>query len=158
MRKRIVNSAPLGRVQIEHPGWLNLRELAEVEVSSEDTDHPIEAAFSLGQGAGWRAASPGKQSIRLIFDLPQSIKRMHLRFSESEVARTQEFTLRWSGHRGDPLTEIVRQQWNFSPQGSTTEVEDYEVDLKTVSTLELTINPDLGRGKAIATLAEWRLA
>jgi hypothetical protein len=54
--------------------------------------------------------------------------------------------------------EIVRQQWNFSPAGSGSEVEDYEVDLDGVSALELAIKPDLARGEAPATLASWRVA
>ena len=138
--------------------WLRLHDLAEVEVTSEDKEHPIESAFNFGQDAGWYAALPGKQSIRLIFDQPRPIKRIYLRFNEPAVTRTQEFALRWSENRGEPLTEIVRQQWNFSPQGSVAETEDYQVDLKAVSILELTINPDLGRGQAIAKLADWRVA
>ena len=66
--------------------------------------------------------------------------------------------MRWSRSISGPWTEIVRQQWNFSPQGSSTESEDYRVDLKTVSILELAIDPDLGKGEAIAKLADWRLA
>ena len=158
MRKHILDSAQLCPDPTVHQEWLHLQELAQVEVTSEDSDRPMESAFSFGQAPGWHAASPGKQSIRLIFDQPRSIKRIYLRFNESEVARTQEFALRWSQNRGGPLTEIVRQQWNFSPQGSTTESEDYHVDLKTVSILELAINPDLGKGAAIAKLADWRLA
>jgi hypothetical protein len=38
------------------------------------------------------------------------------------------------------------------------EVEDYKVDLHHVSALELTIDPDLGKNQAFATLAEWRMA
>jgi len=52
----------------------------------------------------------------------------------------------------------VRQQWNFSPTGSTTEIEHYVVDLDAVSVLELAIRPDLHRPEAVATLAWWRLA
>jgi hypothetical protein len=96
--------------------------------------------------------------VRLVFDQPQSIKRIRFQFNESEVARTQEFSVRWSGGEGDPLKEVVRQQWNFSPHGSEIESEDYQVDLKAVSILELTIDPDLGAGEAAATLADWRLA
>jgi hypothetical protein len=55
------------------------------------------------------------------------------------------------------LKEAIRQQWNFSPNGSTTETEDYVVDLQAVSILELTIDPDRGAGEAVATLADWRL-
>jgi hypothetical protein len=82
---------------------------------------------------------------------------MRLQFHELEIARTQEFTVRWSGGPGEPLKEIVRQQWNFSPDGSTIESEDYIVDLKAASILELTIDPDRGAGEALAKLADWRL-
>jgi hypothetical protein len=82
---------------------LNLQELAEVEVTSEAEGYPIESAFNFGAGPGWRAASPGKQRIRLTFDQPQSIQRMRLQFHEPEVARTQEFAAGWSGgHTIDP--------------------------------------------------------
>jgi hypothetical protein len=64
---------------------------------------------------------------------------------------------RWSSADGG-LKEIVRQQWNFSPAGATSEVEDYEVDLDGVSALELAIKPDLTRREAPATLASWRVA
>ena len=82
---------------------------------------------------------------------------MRLQFNELEIARTQEFTVRWSGGSGEPLKDVIRQQWNFSPDGSTTETEDYVVDLQAVSILELTIDPDRGAGEAVATLADWRL-
>ena len=52
------------------------------------------------------------------------------------MARTQEFTLRYSRDNGQSFHEIVRQQWNFSPHGSTTELEEYQVDLSEVTTLE----------------------
>ena len=39
--------------------------------------------------------------------------------------------------------EIVRQQWHFSPGGSTFETEDYQVDLPGLSVLELSLDPDL---------------
>lgn len=157
MRKRVLIPAPLSRDSPDGHQWLNLQELAEVEVTSEADGYPVESAFNFGAGPGWRAASPGKQRIRLAFDQPQSIQRMRLQFHEPQVARTQEFTVRWSGVPGEPLKEIVRQQWNFSPDSSTIESEDYVVDLKAVSILELAIDPDRGAGEALATLADWRL-
>jgi hypothetical protein len=75
-----------------------------------------------------------------------------------EFERTQEFIIRWSAAAGGPTKEIVRQQWNFSPAGSTSELEDYEVNLDNVASLELVIKPDLARNSAIATLAAWRVA
>jgi predicted DNA-binding protein (UPF0251 family) len=56
------------------------------------------------------------------------------------------------------MKEIVRQQWNFSPTGSTHEVEDYHVALEEVPALELAIRPDLSCEKAAAGLAMWRVA
>jgi hypothetical protein len=157
MRKHVLYPAPPPNDAPDGHQWLNLQELAEVEVTSEAEGYPVESAFNFGAGPGWRAASRGKQRIRLTFDKPQSIQRLRLQFHEPEVARSQEFAVRWSGGRNEPLKEIVRQQWNFSPGGSTTESEDYVVDLMAVSILELTIDPDRGAGQAFATLAEWRL-
>jgi hypothetical protein len=157
MRKRVLGSALLPGHAADGSEWLNVQELAEVEVTSEADGHPVETVFNFGAGPGWRAALPGIQCIRLVFDQPQSIRRMRLQFNEPEVARTQEFTVRCSRRPEEPLREVVRQQWNFSPEGSTIESENYAVDLKAVSILELIIDPDHGTGEALAKLADWRL-
>jgi hypothetical protein len=158
MRKRVLGPSPLPANSADNCEWLKLQEIAEVEFTSEADGYPIESAFAFGTGPGWRAAAPGRQRVRLVFDQPQAIKRIRIRFNEPEVARTQEFSMQWSGSAGDPLKEVIRQQWNFSPVGSEIESEDYQIDLKAVSILELTIDPDLGAGKAVATLADWSLA
>jgi hypothetical protein len=132
--------------------------MATVEVTSEDPDFPIESAFGSNRDAGWRASQRGDQLIRLIFDRPISVRRIQLHFREAELERTHEFTVRWSSVGGGVMNEIVRQQWNFSPTGSTGEVEDYQVSLDDVSVMELAIKPDLGRQEALATLSRWRLA
>ena len=106
---------------------------------------------------GWRAADPGTQTIRLIFDEPQNLRRIWLVFEDSENARTQEFVLRWSPDSGNSFREIVRQQWNFSPPDSVREVEDYVVELPAVTSLELIIVPDKSGGAARASLASLRL-
>ena len=158
MRKRIVPSPNLmGRSGDSEQGWLDLQQIATVEVTSEDPSFPIEAAFSFEPGPGWRAAEAGEQHVRIIFDHPTPIRRIQLHFVETTVERTQEFTLR-SSESGGPMKEIVRQQWNFSPTGSTHEVEDYHVVLEEVSALELAIKPDLSCQKAAAGLAMWRVA
>jgi hypothetical protein len=157
MRKRIVRSHSVQRTGESDQGWLDLDQIATVEVTSEDSSFPIESAFRANGGPGWRASEKGEQRIRIIFDEPVSLERIQLRFHESESERTQEFTLRWSSAAGGPPKEIVRQQWNFSPTGSTTEVEDYMIDLKAVSILELTIQPDFSGREAVASLAACRL-
>ena len=157
MRKSVLSPAPLASDALDGRGWLRLQELAEVEVTWEADGYPVESVFDFGAGSGWRAAWPGKQRIRLIFHQPQSIRRMRLQFHEPDVARAQEFTVRWSRGSNDPLKEVIRQQWNFSPNGSTNELEDYVVDLEAVSILELTIDPDRGAGEALAKMDDWRL-
>ncbi len=143
---------------VPHPdqAWLDLDRLASVEVTSEDPNFPVESAFA-SEGPGWRASQGGPQQIRLVFDRPQSLRRIQLRFQDAQDERTQEFTLRWLPAGDDAPREIARQQWNFSPAGSTTEVEDYAVELDGVLILELKIRPDLRRTDAVATLASMRL-
>jgi hypothetical protein len=138
-------------------GWLDLEQIATIEVTSQDPRFPIESAFVSKDGPGWRASQEGEQQIRIIFDQPVSLHRIQLRFDEAESERTQEFTLRWLSAVDGSTTEIVRQQWNFSPAGSTSEIENYAVDLDAVSVLELAIQPDVCRRGVIATLASWRL-
>jgi hypothetical protein len=157
MRKRIVDSGHTDVVNQSFGGWRDLEQIATVEVTSEHPGFPIESVFIADQGPGWRAAHSGRQQIRIIFDEPVCVRRIHLRFDEAEEERTQEFTLRCSSADG-PNREIVRQRWNFSLLGSTTESEDYAVDFTDVSVLELTIEPDVSRRDAIATLSAWRVA
>ncbi len=156
MRKKLINSDTMRPHSQEE--WLDLEEIARVEVTSEDPNFPIEAALTAGEGSGWRAAKKGKQIIRIVLDNPTTLRRIRLEFSETEIERTQEFTLRWSDEAAGPFREIVRQQWNFTPQGSTSEVEDYQVQLEKVSALELTLKPDLTPDTAFATLAAWRVS
>jgi hypothetical protein len=158
MRKKVINSDTINPRSHSQEEWLDLEEIARVEVTSEDPNFPIEAALAAGEASGWRAAEKGKQIIRIVFDNPRTLRRIRLEFSETEIERTQEFTLRWSDEAAGPFKEIVRQLWNFSPQGSNSEVEDYQVQLKNLSVLELTLKPDLTPDNAFATLARCRVA
>jgi len=157
MRKRIIGSSPR-EVSGAELGWLDLERLAQVEITSEDIGYPIESALIPGTSSGWRAAQPGEQTIRLLFDGPLRLKRIHLVFHEGERERTQEFVLRWSSDGGQSYREIVRQQYNFSPPEAVHEVEDYDVDLEGVTALELRIVPDISGGSTRASLAQLRVA
>ncbi len=157
MRKRIIPSTQKETAPPDE-GWLDLERLAEVEITSEDTTHPIEFALLPGRGSDWRAAGPGEQTIRLFFTHPQRLQRIYLEFVEPVFERTQEFVLRWSQDGGQSFREIVRQQWNFSPQGTTRETEDHRVNLAAVTVLELSIIPDISGGNAPASLRQLRLA
>ena len=157
MRKRIIEPAPVARAS-EEVTWLNLQGLADVEVTSEDAGHPVEAALLPGGATGWRAANSGRQTIRLLFDKPQRLRRIRLEFLEPDIERTQQYVLNWSPDGGQSFREIVRQQWNFSPRGATSEIEEHHVDLPAVTVLELSIVPDTSGGNAIASLQQMRLA
>ena len=157
MRKRIIPPAKQNTSPPDE-NWLDLERLAQVEITSEDATYPIESALLPGQVSGWRATEPGEQTIRLLFEHPQRLRRIWLQFVEPATERTQEFVLRWSPDGGQSFREIVRQQWNFSPQGATCETEDHRVDLMGVTVLELSIIPDISRGNALASLAQLRLA
>ena len=157
MRKSIIDPATTHPEQRSEQEWLDLEQVAKVEVTSEDANFPIESALASANGPGWRATGKGKQIIHIIFDKPRPLRRIRLEFAEPEIERTQEFTLRWSAEPGGPFREIVRQQWSFGPHGSTSEVEDYRIELDNVRGLQLELKPDLTPGKAVATLAKWRM-
>jgi hypothetical protein len=139
MRKSVI-SAAASTAPSTHDDWLDLEQIARVEISSEDAAYPIEHALGKDATSGWRAAATGPQVVRLHFDNPQAIRRIHVHFIDRTAERMQEFAL-FAG-AGTELREVVRQQWTFSPHGSSEEREDYTVDLHGVTTLELRIDPD----------------
>ncbi|HEX8798988.1 MAG TPA: hypothetical protein VF772_10265 [Terriglobales bacterium] len=139
-------------------GWLVLDEVASVEVTSEAADFPVEGALTGNGQQGWRADTPGSQTIRLLFDTPQTVRFIRLVFREEQSPRTQEFVLRWRPAHGADWKDIVRQQWNFSPPNTVLECEEYKVDLASAAALELTINPDINQVGARASLQQWQLS
>jgi hypothetical protein len=151
VRKRLIDHEHT----TDHRG-LDLERIASAELTSEDPAHPIEDALR-GNGCGWRAATPGKQVIRLTFDDPASLQTIELCFEETGTARTQEFSLRWSPDRNGSLREIVRQQYTFSPPGTTCESERYSIDLQNLTVLELHLTPDVAGGPAVASLNRLRV-
>jgi len=156
MRKRLITPIPHDAPTLDE-GWLDLDRVAVVEVTSEQKEHPVESALVSAESRGWRSADSGSQTIRLIFDHPQNLRRISLVFEEAEAERTQEFVLRWSPDGGRSFREIVRQQWNFSPPNAIREIEEYQVELSDVTVLELVIVPDISRGSAHASLKSLRL-
>jgi hypothetical protein len=139
MRKSIVSSTAAAKTSIEDH-WRDLVRIARVEITSEDAAFPIEQALGKVATTGWRAATTGPQVIRLFFDEPQSIRRIRLHFVDKAAERAQEFSV-FAGS-GTELREVVRQQWNFSPHGTTEEIEDFTVALSGVTVMELRIDPD----------------
>lgn len=160
MRKSVIQSDNQASAKTAHENWLDLEQIAQVEVTSEDANLPVEHALGAVATTGWKASETGPQIIRLRFDAPQTIRRIQLHFVDRETERAQEFAL--SAGSGEKLSEVVRQQWTFSPHGSTEELEDYAVDLHGVTTLELRIDPDRSHdpkmSREYASLKSLRLA
>jgi hypothetical protein len=80
----------------------------------------------------------------LAFDTPQAIHRVVLEAEETGAARTQELQLALSTDGGRSYREVLRQEYNFSPPGTTFEREDWAVPAGGVTHLRLVIRPDKG--------------
>ena len=72
----------------EHREWLELSKLANVEVSSEQPEHPAASVLMPITELGWQATNSGPQTLRIIFHRSERIRRLHLEFNENELART----------------------------------------------------------------------
>ena len=59
MRKKIINRSSKETVSTDH-AWLDLERLAQVEITSEETGHPVESALTTGGGPGWLASEDRK--------------------------------------------------------------------------------------------------
>lgn len=55
------------------------------------------------------------------------------------------------------MREIVRQQFTFSPPGTTVQREEYATSLDGVLRVELAVIPPIDGGSAVATLRDWRI-
>ena len=160
MRKEIIGHSTNPEKGHEDTAWLDLEQLARVELTSEDPAFPIENALGTNperNEIGWRAATSGPQTIALVFTVPTHLRRIFARFIEHGAEREHEFVLRYSSAK-ETAREIVRQQWNFSPPNSIREVEEYRIELSGVTVLELVIVPDISRGSARASLKSLRLS
>jgi hypothetical protein len=128
---------------------------ATIYVTSETPDHPVDYIFDSKRGPGgsrWVAQQPGEQMVMLGFDAPQTIRTVLLEIEEQQVSRTQEVTLLASFDGDQTRREILRQEFNFSPPGTTFERERWSVSLEHVTHLLLMIKPDKGRQDCFATI------
>jgi hypothetical protein len=146
MRKSPIDSEAVAKCPlVPQDSWLDLDALATVHITSEDPLFPIEDALvdkpNAPTWSGWRASRTGPQTVLIKFDHPVSLRRIHLRIVEAASPRSQEFAIFASSGEGD-RREIIRQQFSFSPDGASEEIEDYTVSLTGVTALELRIDPD----------------
>jgi hypothetical protein len=131
-----------------------------VWVTSEAADAPIDHAFDQHCGPGgsrWIAAGPGEQRLILAFDTPQTLHTISMEVEEPEVSRTQVLLLSISRDGGQTYQELRRQEYTFSPPGTTFEHEEWAVTVEGVTHLQLVITPDKGGAPYRATLTSLAL-
>jgi hypothetical protein len=136
-------------------GAKDIAAIATVWVTSEASDAPIDCAFDQSRGPGgsrWVAATPGEQRLILAFDTPQTIHLISLEVEEPEVSRTQVLQVSFSSDAGQTYQELRRQEYTFSPPGTTFEREGWAVAVEAVTHLQLVITPDKGGRPCRATL------
>jgi hypothetical protein len=144
MRKQIIKPAPAAA---STAGRLDVAAIATVLVTSELADHPVENVFDGQGGPGssrWIAEADGEQTFILAFDAPQDIRTVELEVEETIVSRTQDLQLAVSVDGGKTYRELLRQEFNFSPESSTFEREEWAINIKGVTHLRFQIKPDKG--------------
>jgi len=154
IRKRIVRDACLPPLDTDLPA-LDIPLIATVTITSEEVDHPIEHVFDGQRGSGtsrWRASQPGEQCLIINFDMPQTLHQLVLDIEEIDTARTQALLISVSLDGGHTYRDVVRQEYNFSPPGTTYERETWALNIDRVTHLAIRITPDKGRHAGLATL------
>jgi hypothetical protein len=164
LRKQIIKPQPV--TPDANTGEIDIATVATVLVTSEAPDDPIDHVFDDHRGPGgtrWVAGKLGEQIVTLDFDTPQEINQILLEVEELTVPRTQELQLSLSCDGGQTYRELLRQEFNFSPDGTTFEREKWTVSAQEVTHLRLVIKPDktamgiLGRDclRALHPISHW---
>ena len=159
IRKRLMGGA-LAPAQAPSYPEIALAAHATILYSSEDPAHPIEHLFDGTSGRGatrWLGAQADTtEEISLQFDEPQTISRLIYDVEERHRERTQEVRMEFSCDGGKSYRTGFVQGYNFSPHGSTYQLENLSFDLRGVTHLRLVVVPNKG-GSGTATLTSLRL-
>lgn len=151
MRKKILKVSPPALA--EGVGGLDVPAIATALCTSELENHPIEHMFDGRPDTRWVAAADGEQTLILAFDTAQVLRRVGLIIEERTERRTQELDLALSTDGGLTFREVIRQEFNFSPDGATIQRQDWQLPPGQHCThLRLHIRPDKsGVGRATVT-------
>ncbi len=145
MRKQILKSHP--PISAPPRGDLDVAAIATVLVTSELAGHPVENAFDNDRrpaGSRWVSETGGEQALILAFDVPLAIHTVGVEIEEPEESRTQELRLAVSHDGGQNYRELLRQEFNFAPPGTTFEPEEWAISAEAATDLRLRIRPDKG--------------
>jgi hypothetical protein len=146
LRKKII-SPEAGTAASAPANAIDIIRNAEVIATSESENFPLDNIVDGSTGPGssqWVAGATGPQTLVFKFDAPQNIAGIVYEIEEQEVARTQEICFEVSTDSGAHFREILRHEYNFSPDGSTFQREELKLDLAHVTDVKMTIKPDKG--------------
>jgi hypothetical protein len=158
LRKHLLTAPP--RAMVSPSAAKAIAAIATVWVTSEAADAPIDHVFDQHGGPGgsrWVAPVPGEQRLILAFDTPQTLRRISLEVEEREVSRTQVLHVSVSSDGGQTYQEVRRQEYTFSPPGTTFEREDWAITVEGATHLQLVITPDKAGSPCRATLTSLAL-
>ena len=103
LRKQIVPKRAGEAASLE--GEISIADVATVQVTSEQADHPIDNAFDRNRGPGgsrWIADGPGEQTVILLFDSPQTIRKIGVEVEEAcRESNSGARRVRFLGWRAD---------------------------------------------------------
>jgi hypothetical protein len=161
LRKLVIGGSTAGDPTAPTPkNEIDLRSCAEVRISSEHPEHPIEHLFdgSVGEGASrWVAGHRDRpEAILLVFDQPIDIAYCEFEAEERERVRTQQVIADYLPVGGDTYRQCFVQEFNFSPNGATYQREMIGLSLHAVRRLRLTVLADKS-GKGVPSLTALRL-
>ncbi len=154
LRKQIIKELPRAEAASKADAK-DIASIATVLVTSELPDHPVDHLFDARDGRGgtrWVAAADGEQAVIVAFDTPQAIREVSLEVEELDTSRTQALVLSLSRDGGRTYREVLRQEFTFSPPGTTFERESWTVPAEGVTHVRVVIQPDKGNAPRRATL------
>jgi len=146
LRKKIVPAAARAVMPVP-ANTIDIIQNAEVVATSESENFPLDNIVDGSTGPGssqWVAGATGPQILIFKFDTPQNITGIVYEIEEHEIARTQEVCFEVSSDSGLHFREILRHEYNFSPDGSTFQREELKLDLPHITDLKMIIKPDKG--------------
>src|SRR5207248_8601034 len=144
LRKEILRT---DRVSNDRGAEIDIAARATVLVTSEDPDHPIDHAFDGQRGPGasrWISGASGPQTVVVAFDAPQTIRALLVEIDEPDTARTQEMEVSISTDGGATYRHVLRQEYNFSPPGTSYDNERWSVVAAGVTHVRWTLKPVVG--------------
>jgi hypothetical protein len=157
MRKRLIEPTA-ERPGTVGQGWLDLERAAVVELTSEDKEFPVESAFASEDARGWRAAAPGSQTIRLIFDHRNDSEAYSSFLRKSKRRVHKSSCCDASRMAGAHLKRLFTSSAISLRHNRFAKLNSIRLIFNNVEVLELVIKPEIGGGMARASLKNPRLS